>query len=100
MEEKTESILKNGLEGTAASALAEAVMLSGEDGIKMCGDIVKIRETIMTITLSGEEDHGGPIMLDGTVALRNDESAEEGISLATVSPRFKDGYNIVPRVVQ
>lgn len=81
--------------------LAETMMFCGEDGERMCEDILKIKKTITAISPDEKKESGAPEMLDGENAeeLRDDSVKDENDGLVEKMNLYKEPYNVVPRVV-
>lgn len=99
-------MIENELDTATVRDLASVMMLEPEDGVKMRGDILKIKNTIMNITLlEGKTESCGPVMLgdeqigDGGGRLRGD-TTEPKRDVGIKSARgYKEPYNTVPRLI-
>ena len=100
---------ENELDTATVRDLASVIMLKPDDGEKMRGDIIKIKDTIMNITLGREKvETRGPVMLDdetvgsdltGGNRLRSDTYETKCRDEVKSARRYKEPYNTVPRLI-
>ena len=103
-------MIKKELDNTVVRNLAEVMMFLPDDGEKMRGDIIKIRNTILKIAVKEDENESksegnGPVMLgelnidENSDRLRRDAEIKCGGDNLSASANYKEPYNTVPRVV-
>ena len=103
-------MIKKELDNTVVRNLAEVMMFLPDDGEKMRGDIIKIRNTILKIAVKEDENKSksegsGPVMLgelnidENSDRLRRDAEIKCVGNNLSASANYKEPYNTVPRVV-
>ncbi|MGN1409916.1 MAG: hypothetical protein ACI4XJ_07045 [Eubacteriales bacterium] len=100
---------ENELDTATVRDLASVMMLEPDDGEKMRGDILKIKDTIMNITVGkGKVESRGPVMLDDEIVggelpggkrLRADNSEAKCGEEIKSAKGYKEPYNTVPRLI-
>ena len=102
-------MIEKDLDTATVRDLASVMMLAPDDGEKMRGDILKIKDTILNITVGKEkvESHG-PVMLDDELLssemsdgsrLRSDISEAKCDREIKSAVGYKEPYNTVPRLI-
>lgn len=100
---------ENELDTATVRDLASVMMLEPDDGEKMRGDILKIKDTIMNIAVGkGKVESRGPVMLDDEIIcselsagsrLRADTAEVKCGDEIKSAKGYKAPYNTVPRLI-